>query len=101
MLNKRLKSGERKIFVDSNVDGDNVKISIGDTGKGISDELKEKIFDPFFTTKEIGKGTGLGLSISYGIIERHHGSIEVKNRENGQGAIFIVTIPFLKAGQKA
>lgn len=50
-----------------------VKISVTDSGDGISKEIAEKIMQPFFTTKEIGKGTGLGLSISKGIIEQHCG----------------------------
>ncbi|HEY9124799.1 MAG TPA: PAS domain S-box protein [Bacteroidales bacterium] len=67
-------------------------ISIRDTGIGMPAYLKEKIFEPFFTTKEAGKGTGLGLSITYGIIQQHHGHIEV-NSKQGQGTEFIITIP--------
>jgi len=69
-----------------------VKISIRDTGKGMSEEMKQKIFDPFFTTKDIGKGTGLGLSISYGIIEKHGGKIEVRSKV-GKGSEFVIMLP--------
>lgn len=69
-----------------------VKISIRDTGAGMSEGTRQKIFDPFFTTKEVGKGTGLGLSISYGIIEKHKGKIEV-NSTIGTGTEFIITLP--------
>ncbi len=69
-----------------------VMISIKDTGKGISDEIKEKIFEPFFTTKEAGKGTGLGLSITYGIIQQHLGHIDVKSIPE-KGTEFIIKIP--------
>ncbi|HYV90577.1 MAG TPA: ATP-binding protein [Chitinophagales bacterium] len=69
-----------------------VRVSIRDTGAGMSDEVKEKIFDPFFTTKDVGEGTGLGLSISYGIIQKHMGKIEVKS-EVGKGTEFIITLP--------
>jgi two-component system NtrC family sensor kinase len=69
-----------------------VQVSIADTGGGISPQHLDKIFDPFFTTKAVGEGTGLGLSISYGIIERHHGKIEVEN-EPGVGATFHVILP--------
>lgn len=72
--------------------GDEVWVEIVDTGKGIATEHIQKIFDPFFTTKPIGKGTGLGLSLSYGIIEKHHGRIEVQS-EVGNGTTFRVWLP--------
>jgi len=52
-----------------------IKISVTDSGAGISKQIVEKIMQPFFTTKGAGKGTGLGLSISKGIIEKHHGTL--------------------------
>ncbi len=69
-----------------------VKVSVQDTGVGISPENMEKIFTPFFTTKEPGKGVGLGLAISYGIIEQHGGRIEVQSTP-GQGTTFTVSLP--------
>ena len=72
--------------------GDEVWVEVADTGKGISPEHLKKIFDPFFTTKPIGKGTGLGLSLSYGIIQKHHGRIEVQS-EVGKGTTFRVWLP--------
>ena len=71
---------------------DEVWIEITDTGKGIPAENLQKIFDPFFTTKPIGTGTGLGLSLSYGIIQKHHGRIEVVS-EVGKGSTFKVCLP--------
>ncbi|MFC3151679.1 sensor histidine kinase [Litoribrevibacter euphylliae] len=71
---------------------DFVEFSITDTGKGIEQEHLKKIFDPFFTTKPIGKGTGLGLSLSYGIIQRHHGNIQVTS-EIGVGTTFTTILP--------
>lgn len=71
---------------------DGVWVEVEDTGKGIAAEHMKKIFDPFFTTKPIGKGTGLGLSLSYGIVQKHHGSIEVQS-EAGKGARFRVWLP--------
>lgn len=69
-----------------------VKIVIKDNGRGMSKEVKEHIFEPFYTTKDVGKGTGLGLSISFGIIEEHHGSIDVLS-EPGKGSEFIISLP--------
>ncbi len=72
--------------------GEEVWVEVADTGKGIPPENMKKIFDPFFTTKPIGKGTGLGLSLSYGIIQKHHGRIEVQS-EVGKGTTFRVWLP--------
>lgn len=72
--------------------GDQVWISIADTGKGIAPELLNRVFDPFFTTKAVGKGTGLGLSVSYGIVEKHGGRIDVESPP-GQGATFTIWLP--------
>lgn len=69
-----------------------VKISIKDTGTGMTDEVKHKIFEPFFTTKEVGEGTGLGLSIVFSIIEKHKGHIDVLSKID-QGTEFIITLP--------
>jgi signal transduction histidine kinase len=81
-----------KITVASAIEKKYIKISIRDTGKGMSHEIKQKIFDPFFTTKDVGKGTGLGLSISYGIVEKHNGKIEVESEE-GKGTEFNIILP--------
>ena len=69
-----------------------VKLTVADTGLGISKEDFSKIFDPFFTTKEAGKGTGLGLTVVKGIIEEHGGSIAVES-EPGKGTTFTVHLP--------
>jgi PAS domain S-box-containing protein len=67
-----------------------VHMLVEDDGPGVADEHKERIFEPFFTTKR-DVGTGLGLWVSREIIERHGGSIELAERENGScGAAFNV-----------
>jgi signal transduction histidine kinase/ActR/RegA family two-component response regulator len=68
-----------------------VVICVGDTGTGMSPDVKQRLFDPFFTTK--GKaGTGMGLAVSFGIIRRHEGSIEVDS-EPGRGTTFKISLP--------
>lgn len=67
-----------------------IKISITDSGSGISPQDKEKIFEPFFTTKE--GGTGLGLSIVHKIVENHHGMIKVES-EQEKGSTFSILLP--------
>lgn len=70
-----------------------IEILISDTGVGVAEADLSRIFDPFYTTKEVGAGTGLGLSTSYGIIKRHGGEISVDS-QFGQGATFVVWLPF-------
>ena len=72
--------------------GDEVTVSIEDTGVGIPHEHQAKIFEPFYTTKQPGRGTGLGLSICYGIVEGHRGRIEVDSTP-GRGSTFTVYLP--------
>ncbi len=61
--------------------GKRTRISIIDSGNGISPEVVAKIFQPFFTTKEIGEGTGLGLSVSKQIIQDHASSLEYELKD--------------------
>ncbi len=60
-------------------EGNDIKVSVTDSGKGISPEVMPKIFAPFFTTKPPGEGSGLGLDIVRKIIDKHRGKIEVES----------------------
>lgn len=84
------------ITIRTDQQGNEVRVEISDTGKGILPENLQKIFEPFFSTKPIGKGTGLGLSLSYGIIQKHHGRIEVTS-EVGKGSSFRVFLPIKRS----
>ena len=88
-----------ELFIQTVSSGIGVKIIIKDNGKGMTPEVKEHIFDPFFTTKDVRQGTGLGLSISYGIIEKHHGNIDVIS-EPGKGTEFIISLPITQSTPK-
>lgn len=85
------------LTIKSFVCGENVCVSIEDTGIGMTPEVKAKVFEPFFTTKDVGEGTGLGMSIVFKIIESHNGSIEIES-EVGKGTLVTITLP-LKINQ--
>lgn len=68
------------------------RISVSDTGAGMSPQVQDKIFEPFFTTKKVGQGTGLGLSVVHSIIRSHHGFIEIETKM-GTGSTFYVYLP--------
>lgn len=84
--------GEGTLTITTGMENERMYIRIKDTGKGMTEEVKNRIFEPFYTTKEVGHGTGLGLSISYGIIEKHRGTIHVIS-EPGKGSEFIIDLP--------
>jgi signal transduction histidine kinase/ActR/RegA family two-component response regulator len=76
-----------------------VEVSVSDTGRGMSDEIRSRVFDPFFTTKAKA-GMGLGLAVSYSIVRRHEGSITVESKV-GEGARFAIRLPIATGSQAA
>lgn len=86
-----------QLTVTSEVDDENVRLSVCDTGIGMSDSVRRRIFDPFFTTKGPSMGTGLGLSLAWGVIGRHGGNIDVTSAP-GKGSCFTIRLELAREG---
>lgn len=76
-------------------DGTGVRITIADTGTGMSAETKKRLFEPFYTTKDLN-GNGLGLWISKEIVERHGGRLMLRSSQNEalRGTVFVLFLPY-------
>lgn len=74
--------------------GKYVKLTISDTGHGISKEDRKRIFDPYYTTKAQGMGTGLGLAVAQSIVKKHGGNILFSSKP-GAGTDFFIYLPVI------
>ena len=82
-----------KITIATLLCGDQVEITIADTGTGIPEEVQEYVFNPFFTTKDVGGGSGQGLAIVQDIVvSKHRGEIFFETEE-GVGTTFVIRLP--------
>lgn len=84
--------GRLTVSVETDPNGDYVRIRVRDTGTGIPPGVLPQIFDPFFTTKEDQQRTGLGLAVARSIVEQHGGEIAVHSQP-GEGTEFVVALP--------
>jgi signal transduction histidine kinase len=78
------------LTIGANRNGNNIRVTIADTGKGMTTEECERLFTPYYTTKQ--KGTGLGLAIVQSVIADHHGTIGVESHP-GSGTTFVIDLP--------
>jgi len=79
--------------------GPHIKLSVSDTGYGMSPEIMERIFEPYFTTKNPAEGTGMGLSVVHGIVKSYNGEITVYS-EKDKGTSFHILLPRMKTDIK-
>lgn len=86
---------ERWVRVAVEQQGEQIMLSVTDSGRGIPKEIADKAMQPFFTTKPAGKGTGLGLSISNAIAETHHGQLRIAR--SGPNTQITLSIPIRQA----
>jgi signal transduction histidine kinase len=70
----------------------NAVFEVSDDGVGMTEEVRARCLEPFVTTKG-ERGTGLGLAVVYGIVQRHHGTIEIESKL-GDGSLVRVSLPF-------
>lgn len=91
--------GKFSIHLDIDSDAHMLKLTLADSGMGMSEEVRAKVFEPFYTTKPFGRGTGLGLSVVATMIANAHGSIEV-NSAPMEGTAFVIRLP-VHAGEAA
>ena len=80
--------------------GPYVKLTVKDTGRGMTEEVMRRVFDPFYTTKPVGEGTGMGLAVVHGIVAGHGGAVDVAS-EPSKGTSFEIYLPLVPEADAA
>jgi signal transduction histidine kinase len=91
--------GDGEIRIKTWEENDTLRVSISDTGRGMTPDVKARIFEPGFTTKKAGLGTGLGLAICRQIIQNHNGQIDVESAP-GHGSTFRIVLPIAQHAER-
>ena len=86
------------VTIGTRAESDSIVAEVRDTGRGMTEEVRQRCFEPFFTTKG-ERGTGLGLAIVYGIVQRHGGTINIESQE-GKGTVVVVRLPALTSRER-
>ena len=81
------------------IPGAYLRLTVSDTGQGMTAQIKDRIFEPFFTTKETNKGTGMGLAVVHGIVKCHGGAVTVHSKA-GKGTRVEVFLPIIRNEMK-
>ncbi|MBY6261249.1 PAS domain S-box protein [Azospirillum sp. 412522] len=89
--NRTLKPGEASGLEGAGLEGEFLRLTVADTGTGMTPEVMAKAFDPFFTTKEVGKGSGLGLAQVYGLARQAGGTVWIESRP-GEGTRIVLLL---------
>ncbi|HRP63168.1 MAG TPA: protoglobin domain-containing protein [Phycisphaerales bacterium] len=84
--------GTVRLTAELDANGERVCVSVGDTGEGMTEEVKRRALDPFFTTKTRGLGTGLGLSLVQGVVHAANGSVTIDSKR-GVGTKVTMRLP--------
>jgi signal transduction histidine kinase len=100
ILDNALRAGARNLWLRVAEQEQKLMVRIGDDGPGVPPAVAQRIFDPFFTTREAGAGVGLGLFLSRRIVESHHGTLWIEDRQGG-GAEFVIELPAVWRKQRA
>ena len=79
--------------------GPHLKLTVSDTGEGMTPEVLEKVFEPFFTTKKPGEGTGMGLPVVMGIVRSQGGAVSISS-EVGRGTRLEILLPRAEPGER-
>jgi len=88
-----------RIDIKTRKEGEQLYITIADTGLGMDENISKKIFQPFFTTKGFDLGKGLGMAGAYTIIKEHKGGIYVKRSQPGKGTEIEIILPYCQNEQ--